>query len=314
MEKVFLGSTGLHVSRLCFGVLPMGPLQMRIPLAEGRDLLLDAFHQGINFLDTAESYQTYPYIREALKRFPGRIIVATKSPAVEYGEMEKSIHGALEELALKTIDIFHLHAAKRKDPLTERGGALQCLIDYKKRGIIQAVGLASHSCSAVGAAAEHDDIDVIFPLINKEGLGIMHGSVEDMLQAIQRAHKRGKGTYAMKVLGGGNLIDDVPEAFHFVLKNGAIHSVAVGMINSGELQVNCRLFAGEVVSPEELERLRRKKKLIIAKKLCIGCGECLQACPSGALSLGEKVVVDEEACILCGYCYPICPQFAIRMV
>ena len=39
MEYRNLGRTGIRVSRLCFGLLTIGPLQANLPLAEGVDLL-----------------------------------------------------------------------------------------------------------------------------------------------------------------------------------------------------------------------------------------------------------------------------------
>ena len=64
MEKVILGKTGIKVSPLCFGVLPMGPLQKNLPIPVGKKLIRQSLEHPINFFDTAESYQTYPYLKE----------------------------------------------------------------------------------------------------------------------------------------------------------------------------------------------------------------------------------------------------------
>ncbi|HHX74544.1 MAG TPA: aldo/keto reductase, partial [Firmicutes bacterium] len=37
MEYRILGKTGIHVSRLCFGTLTLGPLQSNLPLEQGAD-------------------------------------------------------------------------------------------------------------------------------------------------------------------------------------------------------------------------------------------------------------------------------------
>ena len=66
MEYRELGDTGILVSRVCFGSLTLGPLCANLSLAEGRDLLLEAFNLGVTFIDSAEQYRTYPYIRAAL--------------------------------------------------------------------------------------------------------------------------------------------------------------------------------------------------------------------------------------------------------
>ena len=67
MKKNFLGNTGIEVSEVGFGVLPIGPSQLALPVETGAAILRYALEQGINFLDTAQYYRTYPYIRHALK-------------------------------------------------------------------------------------------------------------------------------------------------------------------------------------------------------------------------------------------------------
>jgi electron transport complex protein RnfB len=46
------------------------------------------------------------------------------------------------------------------------------------------------------------------------------------------------------------------------------------------------------------------------KNGCLGLGDCVRACPFGALSLddGGIAVVDPEVCTGCGICVPICPK------
>ncbi len=62
-----LGRTDLAVSCVGIGVLPMGPGQLDLPLDEGASVICDALRRGINFIDTAQYYRTYPYIRRALE-------------------------------------------------------------------------------------------------------------------------------------------------------------------------------------------------------------------------------------------------------
>ena len=44
---------------------------------------------------------------------------------------------------------------------------------------------------------------------------------------------------------------------------------------------------------------------------CVGCGVCVDACPSEALSVDEVCVVDVDACVDCGTCIEECPTEAI---
>lgn len=48
---------------------------------------------------------------------------------------------------------------------------------------------------------------------------------------------------------------------------------------------------------------------------CVGCGECLERCPMGALSLVEQRIVSQrERCIGCGQCVAVCPSGCLELV
>lgn len=44
--------------------------------------------------------------------------------------------------------------------------------------------------------------------------------------------------------------------------------------------------------------------------LCVQCGECVQACPTGAMSLSPTPQVETELCIVCQQCVRVCPEQA----
>ena len=57
MEYRLLGQAGFAVSRLCFGTLTLGPLQARLPVSRGGDLIRQAvLEYGVHFVDTGELY------------------------------------------------------------------------------------------------------------------------------------------------------------------------------------------------------------------------------------------------------------------
>ncbi|MBA7541015.1 Ion-translocating oxidoreductase complex subunit B [subsurface metagenome] len=146
-------------------------------------------------------------------------------------------------------------------------------------------------------------------------MGIVNGSVDDMINAISEAHKAGKGLYAMKALAGGHLIDQLEESFNFVRDMKVITSIAVGMVNQEELEINLKIFNDEEISQKLLTQNIKPIKKLIIMHFCKGCGTCVKACPNNALSLKNgKAVVDHKLCILCGYCNPACPEFAIRLI
>lgn len=315
MEKVILGNTGIEVTRLCFGALPLGPLQKNISIEEGGTIIAYALDNGINFIDTAQMYCTYPHIKRAFEKTKVRPVIATKSTAESYEEMKKAIFEALEGMGIEYIDIFHLHAAKVQPDIFElRKGALECLLDYKRKGIIKAVGISTHNVKVVEAAANREDIDIVFPLLNKIGRGILGGTHHDMEKAIAHCREKGKGIYLMKVIGGGTMIDDYHGSLEYAMNLEGNYSIAIGMVNKEEVIYNTRYFNGD----KELEAITtvNNKNLRVLQNMCVACGNCMEACHSGALAFDHsgKACIDYSKCLQCGYCVAACPQFCIRLV
>lgn len=314
MEYRGLGKTGIIVSRLCFGVLTIGPLQDNLDLDEGAEILRYALNKGISFLDTGDSYGTYPYIREALRRPGLRPVIASKSYAYTWQGMKDSVERACDEMQVSHIDIFLLHEQENEKTLQGHQEALEYLTAAKKRGQVKAVGLSTHTVAGVMAGAEHPMIEVIHPLINRAGIGIPDGKPQTMAAAIYYAWLKGKGLYAMKVLGGGNLGAQAHQAFAYALNLAALSSMAVGMKSKDEVDLNIAWMEGR--RDCELEaRVSRIKRTLHIQDWCEGCGSCLEACRYQALSLqDEQAVVDHKRCILCGYCAGYCPNFCIKMI
>lgn len=314
MKQKRLGNTGLTVSEFCLGVLPMGPLQANLDPEKCQFLIRRAADLGVTFFDTAEVYKTQTYIGNALEGISDKCVIATKSNATTYDDMARAFEKALYELKRDFIDIFLLHAAKANpDVFNVRKGALEFLHKAKRQGLLKAVGISTHDVRIARLAAENDEIDVLYPIINKAGLGIVNGSLEEMLKVIRIAAENGKGVYAMKALGGGSLIQNAEESINWVRSLEGIHATSIGVVSEDEILHNLKIFGVPGfcdVNPIPV----RQKKLYISY-FCKNCGICISECPNYALSAGEKrALVDHSKCLLCGYCTPHCPEFAIRVV
>jgi predicted aldo/keto reductase-like oxidoreductase len=317
LEYRLLGATGIRVSRLCLGALTISPLQRDLPVDEGAQVILRALELGVNFIDTSQFYRAYPPIARALRECAKRdeVVIASKSYAYDGRGMEAALTEALRELGRDYIDVFMLH--EQESMLTIRGHweAVEYLLKAKARGLVRAVGISTHTVRAVRAAALVPELDVISPLINYTGIGITDGTKDDMEAAIRFAATCGKGIYAMKPFGGGHLMDHIDKALGYLLGMDDLASIAIGMKTKAEVEMNVRLVGGLEV-PDDL----RKATTSIPRRLhiddwCIGCGNCVERCPSKAMMIRNgKAVSDPARCVFCGYCGAHCSEFAIKVI
>ena len=317
MKKVTLGRTGIEVSRVGFGVLPIGPSQLALPVEKGAEIIKYAFRHGINFIDTAQYYRAYPYMSEALKdgEFDD-IVICSKSLSADYNGMMEAILEARQELGREVIDIFLMHEV-RHGQLEERAGAWEALKDAKAKGLVRAIGLSTHHVDICMAAAKVPELDVVFPLINYAGLGIRKGNEfatkEEMMDSIRACHNAGKGVFSMKAFGGGALTVSYQEALNYVFSQPEIDSVMIGFGKTTEVDDLLSYLEGTM--EKDYNPDVSKKKVHINHEDCEGCGACKNACPAGAIYWGENGLaeVDHDKCLTCGYCSPVCPVRAVIM-
>ncbi len=315
MDYRILGQTGIRVSRLCFGSLTIGPLQARLQEEEGAAVLGEAFDRGVNFVDTAELYKTYPYIKRAIKGKRHSVVISSKCYAYTEEGAKKSLLQALEALNTDYIDIFSLHEQESEHTIRGHEEALAYFIKAREKGLIRSIGISTHCIAAVKAAIKYNEIQVIHPIVNLKGLGIVDGSIDDMLSAVQSASLAGKGIYSMKPLGGGNLLHESSACFDFVLSKDYIHSIAVGMQSREEVLNNVLVFENSPVPEIIRQSVRNKDRRLHIDSWCSGCGSCIPKCGQHALRLenGSAKVIKEK-CVLCGYCSAYCPDFCIKIV
>ncbi len=311
-----LGRTGLQVSRLVYGTLPLGPLQANLPPEQGGELIRHAIELGVNMLDTAELYGTYQHIRHGLAGVDKPVHIVSKTHAATAGDARRHVERALREMELSKLDIVHLHGARLADPFVERAEVFAELKTMKREGLIDFLGLSSHYVCAVRKAAVHPDIDVIHPLINRTGMGIIDGSAAEMVEAIAFAAANDKGIYGMKALAGGNLIKEARESFRYVLGLPGMHALAIGMLSKEEIEGNILLINSGLAEDATWEKLeKRVRKIQIMEQFCQGCGSCVPACVNQGIYLeAGKAKINRADCILCGYCAAACPDFIIRVV
>ena len=125
MQSVILGKTGLNVSRLSFGGIPI----QRADAANTRAVVDQLEQHGVNFLDTARGYTvSEDYLGAALEGRRDHFILATKSMSRDYAGMQKDI----DNRSLKSCE----KSAAVPTPASSPGSVKNC-VDHGRGSKIQ---------------------------------------------------------------------------------------------------------------------------------------------------------------------------------
>ena len=142
MEYRILGKTGLKISRMGFGGIPIQRID-----AEGTKVIMHQMKDaGINFIDTARGYTvSEEYLGYALEGIREHFVIATKSMARTKEAMAKDIDISLANLRTDYIDLYQVHNAtpEQVEQVVAPGGALEALLEAKAAGKIGHIGLTS---------------------------------------------------------------------------------------------------------------------------------------------------------------------------
>ena len=243
MTHLEYGSTGMVVSRLCFGA---GHLTNACAsYAEGGELLRAAFGQGVTFWDTAESYGTQPHVGAALDGADrSQVVIQTKTPAKSGAEARESVERSLREMGTDYIDIYLLHGVVSVEDLEAREGALSALADTKEAGAVRAIGCSIHALTdpLTDAVLGCPELQGVLTVANKGGAVLEGGSLELQLKCLQRLYDSGRGISLMKVIAGGKIPEtDIEEWMRWGFDVETAHVVTLGITSNSHIETAVRI-------------------------------------------------------------------------
>ena len=149
MEYRILGKTGLKISRMGFGGIPI----QRIDAEGTKALMHKLLENGVNYIDTARGYTvSEEYLGIGLEGIREHFVLATKSMSRTAEAMAKDIDISLKNLRTDYIDLYQIHNAPPADveKVCSPGGALEALTAAKKAGKIGHIGITAHSLKPSG--------------------------------------------------------------------------------------------------------------------------------------------------------------------
>ena len=264
MEQRILGKTGLKISRLGFGGIPIQRID-----AEGTKTLIHAIHDaGINYIDTARGYTvSEEYLGYALEGIRQDFIIATKSMSRDKASMARDIDISLKNLRTDYIDLYQVHNPNlaQLEQVMAPSGALEALLEAKAQGKIGHIGVTIHLQEVFEKAVEYDWVETImFPYNIVE----THG--EDL---IAKCAEKNIGFIDMKPLAGGAL-DDATLAIRFIAANPNVSVIIPGMATVEEFRQN--LASMEDTSPltEEEKAKFTAIRDSLGTQFCRRCNYC----------------------------------------
>jgi predicted aldo/keto reductase-like oxidoreductase len=272
MEKVKFGKTGLMVTKIAFGGIPI----MRLSKTDASRLVRQAIDMGLNFIDTAYGYSdSEEKIGDAIKGLKREdIIIASKSPATDRESFNEHLDLTLKRLGTDYVDIYQHHGISTEDKrnaIFASGGALEGLEEAVKAGKVRFPGFSSHSiplAMEIMKTGRFASVQIPFNYVD-------NAAAEEI---IPLAKKLDIGFIAMKPMGGG-LLDDAGLAFRYL---GQFDSIVPdpGIEKLEEIRQIIELIERKETLSAEDQKEIEKQRIELGPSWCHRCDYC-QPCPQG---------------------------------
>jgi 1-deoxyxylulose-5-phosphate synthase len=259
-DQVTLGKTGIKLSRLGIGTGTVsGTVQRGLGHEKFNDLIHYAYDKGITYIDTGESYQTHPWVREAIKGLPReKLYIQSKMIHMQgfggrggFGNEASPLERLdrfRKELDVDYIDTVLIHC--QMDPNWDEfaKALIDGLEEAKAKKIIRAHGVSCHSLPALKKAAALNWVDVNLVRINPQGVDIdtsqlavydqsTKSHVPAVVEQLGIMRKNGHGIIGMKLIAQGKFtrIEDRRKSITWIMKNNLTDAVVIGMKSREEI-------------------------------------------------------------------------------
>lgn len=172
--------------------------------------------KGVNYFDVAPSYgDAEVKLGPALEPYRKQSFLACKTNKRTAAEAKEEFQRSLERLRTDHFDLYQLHSVtdveKDVDASFAKGGAMEYLLEEKKRGRIKYLGFSAHSVAAALAALNRYEFDsVLFPVNFASWMDGDFGP-----QILKLAYERGAARLALKAMARGRWKEGDPRRQDF---------------------------------------------------------------------------------------------------
>lgn len=317
MRHVELGNTGLRVSAVGFGGIPI----IRLNVEDAASVLRHAVDRGVTFFDTANRYMdSEEKMGRAFAGIRDKVVIATKTGQRTAREAMEELELSLTRLRTDHIDLYQPHQVSKPeelDVLLGPGGAMEAIAKAREQGKIRFVGITSHSLEMARrlvATGLFSTIQFPYNIVETE-------AARDLFPEARAA---GMGILVMKPFAGG-MLDDGDLALRFLRREPDL-LVLPGCDTVAQVNQAVDLFDGESVWTAADEARAQAYRDELGSRFCRRCEYC-QPCPQGvsityammyrvvakrmspakAVAFAAPTMETVRACIDCGECATRCP-------
>jgi len=316
VERISLGKSGMTVSKVGFGGIPI----QRLAKEEALRVIRRALDLGVDWLDTANGYTcSEEYIGEAVKSYDRAALkIFSKSPARDPETLRSHVELSLHRLDTPYLDLYQFHNVSDPESLSNtREKLLPVLLDFKAKGLIRHIGASSHTEPGAMELLEWPESEVLqFPF---------SFIVEDIgRRVLAKAQEKNAGFIAMKPFGGG-MIEDAPLCTRFLMGFPAL-AMDPGFETIAEVEEIIAAAAGPGLSQADEAAMARIAREL-GRTFCRRCQYCMP-CPQGVIIVNlttmdsslkrlapgrilngwvKDAAVSAANCTRCGQCEPKCP-------
>ena len=318
MKKIVLGKTGLEITQLGFGGIPI----QRLTEEGAVEIVKKVVDMGVTYLDTANGYTTSEErIGKAVAGRRENLVIATKTGARTAEGVREHLALSLKRLDTDYIDIYQFHGVSDMESLEkvmDPNGPMGVVKEARDKGQIRHISITSHSMEVAKEAVKTDKFETLmFPF------NFIAREAEYDLIPLCREHN--VGFIAMKPLAGG-MLDNATIAFKYLFQFPDIVTIP-GIEQAWEIEEIFSLYESsqEMTSAEaeEIQRMRDE----LGTRFCRRCNYC-QPCSADipistvmtSASFAKRMPPErffsgmlegamEKAnnCIECGECEERCP-------
>jgi len=320
MRTVILGKTGLEVSRIGIGGIPI----VRPTEDEAIKVIQRALDLGVNFIDTARRYgDSEARIGKAIAGRRDGVIISTKTYTENLGDKAKAValeqlEESLKHLNTDYIDLWQFHGINTMEEYEKTlrpNGTMEAAQEALRAGKVRHIGISSHSLDVALEVVRSGHFEVIqfpFNFVNNDPAN----------ELVPLAREYNVGFIAMKPLAGGQLKDARPAIKYLLQFDNVLPDPGIQKVEEIEELVDIVNGSWELTHQErqKMEGVRAA----LGRQFCQWCNYCMPCpqevdipCLMNARAIDNygayfknwvaKAVESGRNCVQCGTCEEKCP-------